>query len=70
MYRKKVVARITLGDLKEYSDDHDYNWNAEVVPVLAELVESVGLNLDIKTVCSLAFGKVLGAAKKRRARWK
>lgn len=69
MNNKKVIAKITLGDLRKYADDHDYDWKTEIVPVLDKLIEYVELNLDIKATCSLALGKVLGAAKKRRARW-
>ena len=70
MRNNKVIAKITLQDLKEHADAGDFDWEAECVPVLDDLIEYVGLHMDIPCTCKLALGSVLGASKTRRARWR
>ena len=64
--RDKTIAKITLKDLRRYAELDDYNWETEVAPRLDEVIEYVGLNMDIKVACSLALTKVLGTSKKRK----
>ena len=67
MRNNKVIASITLQDLKRHAEDDDYNWKEEVEPHLEEVIEYVGLNMDVQSACNLALGKVLGPSKKRKA---
>ena len=70
MKNSTIISGITLQDLKRCAAEGDFDWEAECVPVLDELIVSVILNTDIKCVCKLALGKVLGSSKKRQAGWR
>lgn len=70
MRNNKVIAKIILQDLKQWAEDSDFDWEAECVPVLDDLIEHVVWNMDTKCVCRLALGSVLGTSKARRAGWK
>ena len=64
--RDKTIAKITLKELKKFAENHDYDWDTEVIPRLDEVITYVGLNMDKKAACNLALGSVIGTPRKRQ----